>query len=572
MNGPGRRARGCLVAVCVGANVLEGALVLAFDPGASSSLAPQASAIAPFATFHDLRWLSVFSNSWWAFAAEAAAMLLVRGAFVGAAVGWAWPSPSRHGASGAAAASKPGVRQRWVRGILATAFLACLLAPCVVLLFASAVVPVSWLVIAGVPAALLVSLILHPVAVRRDWWRRILPLRSLGWILLSFLVATLAGVAISAAPSGVALVVDALAGVFNAWAWCGMVTSVVVRPEARRPYPVVPVALAVLVVGVSIGALTSFSNARATEVAKIARARDAGGSPISPKRGAGHPVLLLSGYGSAWTGGAVHPIPGAWQEVRFSYRGVGRDGVPLAYTGADTVKPLTELDRMLAYQVQRLAGLTGQRVDLVAESEGALVVETYLHAAPDAPVATVVLTSPLLTSGGVSYPPAPAGRWGIAAAGGMAALGRALQSTAPINLSPQNPFLRSIVREAPLLRTLATCPVGGVHQVALLALADAVGVPAHFRAAFPTVVVADFHGGMLQNPSLQRTIAAILAGKAPDRPSPLQAAEDLVRWAASSWQVPDLPASYYPLTSAGAPLTCHQIDAGLEGLLRETPS
>ncbi|MGH9115785.1 MAG: hypothetical protein ACRDWW_08150, partial [Acidimicrobiales bacterium] len=82
------------MATCVGANVLEGALVLAFDPGASSSLAPQASSIAPFATFHDLRWLSVFSNSWWAFAAEAGAMLVLRGAFVAAAVGWAWPSLS----------------------------------------------------------------------------------------------------------------------------------------------------------------------------------------------------------------------------------------------------------------------------------------------------------------------------------------------------------------------------------------------------------------------------------------------------------------------------------------------
>ncbi|HEX4865935.1 MAG TPA: hypothetical protein VFV02_17835, partial [Acidimicrobiales bacterium] len=254
-----------LLSVCVGANLLEAVLVLAFAPKADLSLAPQASAIGPFGVFHDLRWLSVYSNSWWS-APEIAAVLGLRALLLAACVRWAWPSG---GAGEAGAGSpRPSWLRLWGRGAVGSAVLAVFLWPSVAVLFASAVVPVSWLFIAAVPAAVFVSVIVQPVAVRNGWWRRAVPLRAVGWALLSFLVATVAGLAASATASvpEVALGVAALTGVFNAWAWVGTVRAVVKPRQPERLRPVVPIALTALVLGVAGGALAGFSQARNTAV------------------------------------------------------------------------------------------------------------------------------------------------------------------------------------------------------------------------------------------------------------------------------------------------------------------
>src|SRR5207302_5397008 len=80
-----------LIALCAGANLLEATLVLSFVPGRALSLSPQASAVASFGVFHDLRWLSVYSNSWAAAGAEISAAIALRALLIAMAVRWAWP-------------------------------------------------------------------------------------------------------------------------------------------------------------------------------------------------------------------------------------------------------------------------------------------------------------------------------------------------------------------------------------------------------------------------------------------------------------------------------------------------
>ena len=103
-----------LVVLCVSANLAETALVIAFDHGASPELAPQASAIAPFGVFGDLRWISVYHDSWPGLVAEVVAMLLVRGALTALSIFPAWPA-HLPGPSGRRLLSRGVFATRWQR-------------------------------------------------------------------------------------------------------------------------------------------------------------------------------------------------------------------------------------------------------------------------------------------------------------------------------------------------------------------------------------------------------------------------------------------------------------------------
>ena len=177
--------------LCVSLNLLETALVVAFDHGAHPDLAPQASAIAPFGVFGDLRWVSVYHDSWAAAAGELTAMLVVRGTLTALSIGLSWP----------AHLARPGAATLLRRAIFATALAAVLLMPSVTLLFGLAVVPVSWLFLAAVPTALLVAFMVHPAAVSADWWRRVVAPRAVGWVALAFVTLSLASAAMAALPT-----------------------------------------------------------------------------------------------------------------------------------------------------------------------------------------------------------------------------------------------------------------------------------------------------------------------------------------------------------------------------------
>ena len=216
---------------------------MGLGPGSRPDLAPQASAIAPFGVFSDLRWVSVYNNSWVALAGELAGVLVIRGAVTALSIALAWPANLR----------RPSVGKLMRRSLFATAMAAVLLSPSVTLLFGLAALPVSWLFLAAVPAALFVAFIIHPAAVSGDWWQRLVAPRAVGCVALSFLVLSLEGAAIDAAPSALWPVVVALGGLFNAWSWVTLVRSVADRRPVRHAVPVAAIAALALVSTVVAG-------------------------------------------------------------------------------------------------------------------------------------------------------------------------------------------------------------------------------------------------------------------------------------------------------------------------------
>lgn len=540
--------------------MLEAALLTRLGAWSGLSLAPQASALAPLGTFHDLRWLIVYHDSWTTLALEGTGLLAARGLLTALTVRAAWPANQ----------ARPGLVALTVRATGFTTAASVLLAPWTVLLFGLAVAPVSWLFFASVPAVLIVALLFHHGAVAPGWWRQSLAPRAMGWLGLSFLVLSAAAEAASALPGFLGIPVAALTGLFNAWAWYGLVHAVTGHQSARRFRPVAPAGLtslfAVAMGGTALGFAVVASPAAATPAARpeasISVAPEASSSVASKTPSSGLlatgsatganqvPVLIAAGYGSSWDGSTPPDLPGPYQEERFSYRGLGPGGRPLGYTGADTDRPLVQLERDMAIQVDTLHRRTGRPVSIVAESEGSLVAKAYLAADPGAPVANLVMVSPLVQPARVYYPPTGEAGWGLAGGVALQGLSDTIGDVSPIDLSPTSPFLRSVVQEAPLLRPLLSCPLPGVRQFALLPLADALADPDPRSIRIPSIVLPAFHGGMLSNPTADRAIHRLLSGHQLVPTPGWALADRVIRSAAAAWQVPELALPLNPAWSS----------------------
>ena len=104
---------------------------------------------------------------------------------------------------------------------------------------------------------------------------------------------------------------------------------------------------------------------------------------------------------------------------------------------------------------------TDEPITLVAESEGALLAKAYVAATPHAPVRNLVVVSPLVEPGRVYYPPADGEGWGVFGKFEMEGLSWALGGLSPVTITPDTPFLRSIVDDAPALQHPDVMPVAG---------------------------------------------------------------------------------------------------------------
>ena len=354
-----------------------------------------------------------------------------------------------------ASAPPPRMTTLLVRGVGATVLAALFLAPSVALLFALAVVPVSWLFIAAVPLALGVALVVHPIAVTGGWWKHPIPLRALGWVALSFAILTVAAAVIAVGPPWVVFVVAALSGAFNARAWVGMVGAVVEHRHSDRVVPAVPVALAVMAAVVAVGSVSGFTHVSAERTNAGPTTSYTAPRPRSASRAGGQRVRL------ALERGTDPPGPGTVLRATVSRTAASASsGRPLAYSSGDTVQTLHSLDVEVGLAGGRL-GQGHRTTDRHRRRERGCSGGEDLSrlASADAPVGTVVLASPLLAPGRVSYPAA-----GSAAASGLPSrdalelLSRAYQSVAPIDLSPESRFLKSVDQLAPLLQGLLAAP------------------------------------------------------------------------------------------------------------------
>ena len=122
----------------------------------------------------------------------------------------------------------------------------------------------------------------------------------------------------------------------------------------------------------------------------------------------------------------------------------------------------------------------------------------------------------------------------------MEALAWALGGLSPVEVTPDTPFLRSIVDDAPAFRHLMSCALPGVRQAAVLPLDTGVSVPVPRRLDIPTVVVPGFHGGMLDDASTAAVVQRVIEGRAVGGDDGWSLAEGVIQAGASAWQVPGL--------------------------------
>src|SRR6266540_1289714 len=493
-----------LLAVCIALPMIEVGLLWGVGLTSALGIAPSVTAPVPFATFHDLRWLMVYHRSWLGFAVEALALLAFRGALTALLVRLAWPG-------GVARPSPAG------------------------LLIHHGVVRAGW----SAPAA-----------------------RTTGWVALTFAVLTLSGAALSASPAGLRLPVAAAAGLFNAWAWNGIVNVLALAPQVpRRAVPLVPIALVLLLAVVAVGAGLGFRANVSHGASSLSRAPYASG---------GRPVLLVSGFGGQWDGVPRRWLPGDLDERRFSYRGRGPGGEPLPYDASDTHDTLPELVRTMRDQVEAFHRQSGQKVAIVAESEGALVAKTYLAATPGAPVDELVMLSPLVQPARVWYPERGASGWGLASGWELRELGGLFRDVSGADMSADMPVVRSLIDHGPAVRDLLACPLPGTRQLALFPLADAVATPHPSEIGIPSEVVPAFHGGLLADDRVRQAVSTYLEdGKvAPATVWPV--AQEILRASAAAWQVPELPLTLNQDWNgpAGRSPSCDAMAASLREWLR----
>ncbi|NES14627.1 MULTISPECIES: hypothetical protein [Micromonospora] len=501
------------------------------------ALAVQVTSLWPIGTYHDLRWVLVYHRSWPGFALELGAALVARGLLSAALTALAWPEGN----------SRPTLPRLVGRHLRFAAVVAAALLPWTAMSVLAAEVSLSWLVfLAVLPVLLLVPLFSTGGMVGR-WWRA--PRAEVvGLGLLGVLLATAWGMLLSAAPSWAVLPVAGLAGASNGLLWQRMVTAAL-RSDTRRAdasrwekIPVAPAAAVLLL------ALIPFAGGRFA-----AAERRAGEAPPAtldlPILDSTHrPVIFVAGYNSYYQGASTVASNGL---VHYSYRGIDQSGRPRPYVPYDTRQSLVTSAQLLAVQLHDLRIRTGHTIALLAESEGSLIVRYYLEHLRQPWVDAVALTSPIVRSGRVYYPP-PGQRtgWGVATGWQLRLLFRLAGRETALG-TPDEPFLRSLLDNAPLYRSRTLCPVDGVRMVAFLPTADAFAVAPGTERRIAVVDVLGFHGLLVDRPEVQRLLADFLTGAAP---LPVSRADySILNRIGAEWLPPSLLLRLNPVWNDGNP-------------------
>ena len=547
-----------LITLSAAAAMVEAALLCWLAPPARS-LAGQVTAVAPLAVFHDLRWIYGYDRSWLGFAMLLAAVLGIRSVLNAALARLAWPRDVPVPGWGDLVRSATGL----------TAVACLLLSPVAAMALGVAILPFSWPFLATVPVMLLISLPLSHGGILGSWWRTLPPLRAMYWLLADFVALSVVAAAIGRLPVTAAIGVCGLAGVANARAWFGVTRAVARREASRRrlvgvvtrhPAPVLPLSVPLapvamvlalaLVVGLTrlafvIGNPPHHSSLAAVGAADAAIGNTASGasspasdsaSSVAPGRATRDPVLEIRGFGSACCASprSLRPVaPGALVQ-QFSYRGMTASGRPLPQGSAASDLPLTELGSRIAAQVKRLHQETGRPVDIIAESEGTLGVDAMLATHPGLPLGSVVMMSPIVAPGQVTYPggggrelmPADELRAMVWFVGGLSPFGsygaqRLIDSVDEVGAR----FAASAARHHP------------VRWLLLVPLADAVTLPV---CPLPTDVrvVPALHGDLLGSPPVTVMVRDFLAHQQVPEPDGYKATAEIVAAAAAAWRMP----------------------------------
>jgi len=256
-------------------------------------------------------------------------------------------------------------------------------------------------------------------------------------------------------------------------------------------------------------------------------------------------VLVVGGWGSSCCDAADDlsaVLPGV--PVRqFSYVGLNAQGRPVPSGASADDLPLPVLGDRIAAQVRALHAVTGRSVAVVAESEGTLGVYAMLARDHGLPVSSVVLLSPIVSPGQLTYPPGPDGASVSEAA--LDELNHLVGGMSPYGPSGAQNLLSSVSEfGARYFEDMVTAAVGGdggksIRWLAVVPLADAVTLP---DCGLPpgVIVVPAFHGGLLGDPSVLPMVSAFLSGRnVTANDGQLREAAELITGAAAAWRMPD---------------------------------
>lgn len=540
-------------------------------------LAPQVTAPPPYGIFHDMRWLFVYNSSWLSFAWETAALVAFRTLLSTLIITLAWPEPDRdhdhdHG--------RPNLRKMLLSNLGFTVTALAVLSPWACISFAASGTSLSWFVFGEVLEFVILSVVLQRGGIVPRWWLGLPSLRAAGIALATFAALTAGSMIINLAPGWGAVPVAGLVGAVNAVLWRGLIHAVLPRTwrSRQRSERLLDCAASRWL---RLPALCAFARRLHVPAARSAASRltrihglatvaavavtgggllvighasgDAGNVPVPPPMRAqavhGKPrlaVLFVAGYDSSFHG--AHPVvtsPGMTYEI-YSYRGLDARGVPRPYSGVNTHQSLARSARMLAAQVRALHARTGLPVGLAADSEGTLVARAYLMRARHPPVDALVLFSPLIRPARVYYPPLGAGQgFGYVSGLELQGLLDALEDVGGPPMSVMEPFVRSIVDNAPLYRNNMLCATPGLRSMAVLSLASATVAPPGPMSDIPVIEEPGTHASLEREPHVQAQVIAFLRGD-PVRQR-RTTAFTLLRYAAGAWVAPALPLSANPV-------------------------
>jgi hypothetical protein len=491
-------------------------------------LAAQITAPSPFGMFHDLRWVQVYHDSWWAFAWESVAAIVMRSLLTAGVVSLAWTG---------------GAPQRsWLyvarMNLAFNALVYVVLSPWAAVAVAASDTSLFWFLLGELAPLVFLSLVLQRGGIVADWWRHMPSLHEAGWALASFVVLTLDAMAIYSTPGWWAVPVAAAAGTVNAVLWRGLVCAAIEARPNRWIVPAGPLAVAI-----SAGALLAMGQF-STIGGAIAQTAPAHVDLLA-EGGVRQLVVYVAGYDSALDDAATTAHHNGPSVVHYSYRGLDQDGGPLPYGPSATHQSLSTSAALLAEQVETAHRRTGRDIALVAQSEGTLVVRTYLADFPHQAVDAVVLLSPLVQPGRVYFPQPQAGSgWGIATGWLLRGMFAVVRATSHSRVSPDEPFVRSVLDQAPAYRGQVLCPVPGVRVIAFVPFTEAAVSPPDQFGGVPVIELPGLHAGLLGEPDVQRRIIAFLRGRSPDsQPGPGYA---VIQRAAGAWQAPALALGVNP--------------------------
>ncbi|MER7459299.1 hypothetical protein [Micromonospora sp. NPDC126480] len=529
LNVAGRHGGGLLLLAAVPPTVEMAALVgLGFF--AAQPLAPQATAVWPYDSYHDLRWLLVYHNSWATFALGLVAAVVGRGVLTAWLTALAWPEEQ----------PRPPMRWLVLRNLEVAAVAILIISPWAAISVAFSAVALSWYLFASVVPMILMAPFLQRAGVVQRWWKGLPSIELLGWSLLNFAVLTAASAVIVTVPGWSRIMVAGLAGAVNGLLWRRTVTAAV-RNQRRVRWarvPVAPIAI-VLTMVAAVGAPPLLGLSSATTGAWT--------PPLTrhplPER-VPYAVIVLAGFESSWDGRpAVDP-----RVQRFSYAGLDPSGRPLPYGPEHTHRSLDSSAALLDAQVDALHEQTGRQVALAGESEGALVIRTYLDKLPGGPVAAAMLFSPLIWPGRAYYPPPRHEGWGVVAGWELRGIAAVTNLFKEVDTEPDEPFIRSVIVEAPFYRNRILCPVPGVRMIAFLPLVGAAEAPPGEYTQIPVVEVPALHGGLLDRSDVYDQAIAFLSGEPVDQPLGIY---EVLQRLSAAWQAPPLVLDVNPLWSTG---------------------